>query len=59
MKLVGGVLEEVVHSYTIFIPNIQVTSVENPQKGRPYRFFGNPRRAVQFCRRERMNEICL
>jgi hypothetical protein len=26
LKLVGGVLKEVVHSYSLFIPNVQVLS---------------------------------
>jgi hypothetical protein len=30
LKLVGGALKEVVHSYALFIPNVQVTSVETP-----------------------------
>jgi hypothetical protein len=28
LKLVGGALKEAVHSYGIFIPNVQVPSVE-------------------------------
>jgi hypothetical protein len=27
LNLVGGALKEVVHSYLLFIPNVQVTSV--------------------------------
>jgi hypothetical protein len=38
MNLVGGVLEEDIHFYTLFIPNVQVEITENPQKGRPYEF---------------------
>jgi hypothetical protein len=53
LKIVGGALKEVVHSYALFSPNVQVTSVETPQRGRSYEIFGNPRRVVQFCRRER------
>jgi hypothetical protein len=53
LKLVGGALKEVVHSYALFSPNIQVTSVETPQRGRSYKISGNPRRVVWFCRRER------
>jgi hypothetical protein len=53
LKLAGDALKEAVHSYVLFIPNVQVTSVETPQRGRPYGISGNPRRAVRFCRRER------
>jgi hypothetical protein len=59
LKLVGGALKEVVHSYALFSPNVQVTSVETPQKGRSYEISRNPRRVVRFCRRERITEICL
>jgi hypothetical protein len=59
MKLVGGALKEVVHSYALFSPSVQVTSVETPQKGRSYGISGNPRRVVRFCRSERMTGICL
>jgi hypothetical protein len=59
MKLVGSALEESVHSYTLCIPKLQVESVETPQKGRPYRFFGNPRRVVRFFGRERMTKLYL
>jgi hypothetical protein len=52
-KLVGGALKEAVQLYALFIPNVQVTSVDTPQRSRPYNIFGNPRRAVRFCRRER------
>jgi hypothetical protein len=53
MKLVGGALKEFVHSYPLFSPNVQVPSVETPQRGRQYKISGNPRRVVRFCRRER------
>jgi hypothetical protein len=53
LKLAGGALKVVVHSYALFSLNVQVTSAETPQRGRPYKFFGNPRRVVRFCRRER------
>jgi hypothetical protein len=50
---------DVVHSYTLCSPNVQVASAETPRKSRPYGFSRNPRRAVRFCRREKMTEICL
>jgi hypothetical protein len=53
LKLAGGALKEAVHSYVLFIPNVQVTSAETLQRGRPYEISGNPRRVVRFCRRER------
>jgi hypothetical protein len=34
LNLVGGALKEVVHSYSLFSPNVQVTSTETPQRGR-------------------------
>jgi hypothetical protein len=39
LKLVGGVLKEVVHSYALFSPNVQVTSVETPQRSRSYEIY--------------------
>jgi hypothetical protein len=59
LKLVGGALKEVVHSYALFSPNVQVLSVGTPQKGGSYGFSGNPRRVVRFCRSERMTGRCL
>jgi hypothetical protein len=60
LRLVEGALKEVVHTYSIFNPNLQVTSDENPQKSRSYGFSGNPRRVVRFLqKRERMVESCL
>jgi hypothetical protein len=60
LRLVGGALREAVHTYSLFSPNIQVPSAENPQKSRPYGFSGNPRRAIGFLqKRERMVESCL
>jgi hypothetical protein len=56
LKLVGGALQEAVHSYALFTPNVQVSSAETPQRGRPYGISGNPRRAVRFCRREREDD---
>ena len=53
MRVVGGVLREVVHPYAIFIPNVQVLSAETPKNRGSYKFSGNPRRVVRFCRRER------
>jgi hypothetical protein len=34
-------------------PTFKCLRAETPHKGRPYRFSGNPRRAIRFCRRER------
>jgi hypothetical protein len=60
LKLVGGALKEVVHSYTLFSPNVQVSSAEKLQKSRSCGFSRNPRRVVQFLqKRERMAESCL
>jgi hypothetical protein len=60
LKLVGGTLKEVVHSYAIFSPNFQVPSDENLQKSRLHEFSGNPRSVVRFLqKRERMDESCL
>jgi hypothetical protein len=58
LRLAGGAMKEVVHIYVLFSPNVQVSSAENPHKGRSYEFSGNPRRAVRFLqKRERMDEI--
>jgi len=46
LNLVGGALKEAIQSYVIFSPNVQVTSVETPQRGRSYEISGNPRRVV-------------
>jgi hypothetical protein len=54
LKLVGGALKEVVHSYALFIPSVQVLSVGTPRKGGLYEISGNPRRVIWFCRNERM-----
>jgi hypothetical protein len=48
LRLVGGMLKEAVPFYVFFSPSVQVLSGESSQKRRPYGFFGNPRRAVQF-----------
>jgi len=54
MRVVGGALKEVVHTYVLFILNVEVSSAGNPQKSRSYGFSGNPRRVVQFLlKRER------
>jgi hypothetical protein len=45
LKLVGGELKEVVHSYAIFSPKFQVLSVGTPKKRGSYIFSGNPRRS--------------
>jgi hypothetical protein len=60
LKLVGGAMKEVIHSYALFSPNIQVPSSENLQKSRLYIFSRKPRRVVRFLqKRERMVESCL
>ena len=52
LKLAGGALKVVVHSYALFSLNVQVTSTETSQKSRLYGISGNPRRDARFCRRE-------
>jgi hypothetical protein len=52
LKVVGGALKEVVHSYAIFIPNLSVEGAETTKKERVVPFSGNPRRVVRFCIRE-------
>jgi hypothetical protein len=61
MNIFGGALKEFVYSYSLFIHNVQVTSVETSQRGRLYEISGNPRRVVWFCRRERgcMKVVCV
>jgi hypothetical protein len=59
LNLIGGALKEVVHSYGISSPKVQVPSAETSYKGRSYRISGNPRRVVRFSRREKMAENCL
>jgi hypothetical protein len=54
LRVVGGAPREAVHPYAIFIPNISILSVGTPKNERVVRISGNPRRAVRFCRRERM-----
>ena len=41
-------MKEAIHSYVLFIPNVQVLSVENPHKSRLYKIYGNPRRVIRF-----------
>jgi hypothetical protein len=53
LRVSGGTLEEAVLSYAQIIPNVQVLRAETPQKGEPYEFSRNPRRAVRFCRKYR------
>jgi hypothetical protein len=48
MRLTGGAMKEVIHSYVLFIPNVQVLSDENYQKGRPYEISRDPRRVIRF-----------
>jgi hypothetical protein len=50
-------LKVFINSYSIFITNIQVPSVETSQKGRSYVIFGNPRRVIRFYRREKIVEF--
>jgi hypothetical protein len=45
LRVVGGVLREVVHPYVIFSPNVLVLSVGTPKKERVVRIFGNPGRS--------------
>jgi hypothetical protein len=52
LKVIGGVLKEVVHSYVIFSPVVLVESDETTKKKRAIPFSGNPRRVVRFCKRE-------
>jgi hypothetical protein len=52
LKVVGGALKEVVHSYAIFISNLSVEGAETTKKERVVPFSGNPRRVIRFCRRE-------
>jgi hypothetical protein len=59
LKLVEGALKEAVHFYALFRPNVQMPSSETSQKGRSYGISGNPRRVIQFCKREKMAENCL
>ena len=49
LKLARGAMKEVVHSYALFIPNVQVLSVENTSE----------RRVARFCESERMTGECL
>jgi hypothetical protein len=51
LKVVGGALREDIHSYAIFSPNFQVLSVGILKNIGSYRFFGNSRRVVRFCKR--------
>jgi hypothetical protein len=53
LRVFGGALEEDVLSYAKISPNAQVLRAETLQKGGPYRFSRNPRRVVQFYRKER------
>jgi hypothetical protein len=42
LKLVGGALKEVVHSYALFIPNVQVPSAEKPPEEQAVQIFWEP-----------------
>jgi hypothetical protein len=53
MRVVGGALREVIHPYAIFIPNVSILRFGTPQKERVIQIFGNPRRVLRFCIRER------
>jgi hypothetical protein len=46
-------LREILHPYDIFSPNVSILSDGTPKKERFIRIFGNPRRVIRFCRRER------
>jgi hypothetical protein len=59
LRASGGALKEVVPSCPNFSPNVQVLRAGTPQKGGSYRFSGNPRRVVRFCRNEKMTGRCL
>jgi hypothetical protein len=48
------VLEKSELSHAKIFLNIQVLGAETLKRREPYRFSGNPRRAVRFCRRGRM-----
>jgi hypothetical protein len=48
LRLAGGALKEAIHTYALLSPNVQVSSDETSQKGRPYEISGNPRRVVWF-----------
>jgi hypothetical protein len=52
LRVVGGALREAVHPYVIFCPNVSVLSAGTPKNERVVRISGNPRRVVQFCRKE-------
>jgi hypothetical protein len=47
MKVVGGVMKEVVHSYAKISPNVSVEGAETTKKERVIPFSGNPRRVVR------------
>jgi hypothetical protein len=47
LKVVGGALKEVLHSYAKFSPNISVEGAKTTQKGEGRTFSGNPGRVVQ------------
>jgi hypothetical protein len=53
LRVFGGALEEVVVSYAKIIPKVQLLMVGTPQKAGLYKFSGNPRRVIRFCRKER------
>jgi len=59
LRVSGGAMEEAILSYSKINPNVQVLSVETPQKGGSYRFSGNPRTVVRFCIHLRMTGRCL
>jgi hypothetical protein len=59
LRVVGGALKEVIHTYALFSPNIQVPGVETYQKGRPYKFMETLGGSYDFCEREKMAEHCL
>jgi hypothetical protein len=54
LRVVGGALREAIHPYENSPPNISILSDGTPKKERVVWICGNPRRALRFCRRERM-----
>jgi hypothetical protein len=58
LRASGDALEEAV-LFNAKSPNVQVLRAESPLRRRPYRFSGNPRRAVRFCRRGEMADKSL
>jgi hypothetical protein len=51
LRVFGGALEKVVLSHAKIYLNLQVLGAKTLKIRGSYRFFGNPRRVVRFCRR--------